>query len=72
MLVQACLGMSIDAPGGKLVFNNPALPQSIASMQMENLQVGNSSVSLVIERHAQNIHVEVLDKKGYVDVIVSK
>ncbi len=72
MLLQASLGMSIDTPGRRLVFNRPTLPESISSMRIENLQLDGTVVNLLIERHAQNIHVEVLSKKGQMDVIVSK
>jgi glycogen debranching enzyme len=72
MLLQASLGFSIDAPGRRVVFNRPTLPDSISAMRIENLQFGELAVDLSIERHAQNIHVEVLNKKGQMDVIVSK
>jgi glycogen debranching enzyme len=72
MLLQASLGMSIDAPGRRIVFNRPTLPDSISSMRIENLQLDDSMVNLLIERHAQNINVEVLSKKGRMEVIVSK
>jgi len=72
MLLGASLGLSLDAPGGRIVFHRPTLPNSLASLRIESLQMGDSSLDLLIERHAQNIHVEVFRNKGHADVIVSK
>ncbi len=72
MLLTASLGLSLDAPARRVVFNRPTLPDSLSCLQIENLQVGDDSVDLTIERHAQNIHVEVVRKNGPVDIIVSK
>ncbi len=72
MLLTASLGLSLDAPARRVVFNRPTLPDSLSCLQIENLQVGGDSVDLTIERHAQNIHVEVVRKNGPVDIIVSK
>ena len=72
MLLTASLGLSLDAPAGRVVFNRPTLPDSLSCLRIENLQLRDASVDLVVERHAQNIHVEVARKSGAVDIIVSK
>ncbi len=71
MLVGASLGLSLDATERRIIFNRPALPESLPRMRIDGLQLGDSSVDLVIERHAQNVHVEVVRKTGHVDVIMT-
>jgi len=72
MLLEASLGFALDAPKRRIVFSRPKLPESMSFLAMERLQVGDSLVDLVVERQAQNIHVEVLRKTGDVDVVVNQ
>ncbi len=72
MLLGASLGLSLDATERRIVFNRPALPHSLSSMRIEGLQLAGSSADLLIERHAQNIHVQVTKKSGRMDIVVTK
>ena len=72
MLLEACLGFTLEAPRRRIVFSRPRLPESMSFLALEGLQVADASVDLVVERQAQNIHVEVLRKSGDVDVIVNQ
>jgi hypothetical protein len=72
MLLEASLGFALDAPRRRIVFSRPKLPESMSFLAMERLQVADSLVDLVVERQAQNIHVEVLRKTGDVDVVVNQ
>ena len=72
MLLEASLGFALDAPKRRIVFSRPKLPESMSFLAMERLQVADSLVDLVVERQAQNIHVEVLRRTGDVDVVVNQ
>ena len=72
MLLEAALGFSLDATRRRIVFSRPSLPESMSFLAMERLQLADSSVDLVLERQAQNIHVEVLRKTRDVDVVVNQ
>ena len=51
MLLQACLGLSIDATQRELSFRYPLLPPSIEEIEIKNLTVGDATVDLLLERH---------------------
>lgn len=72
MLLEASLGLALDAPKRRIVFSRPKLPESMSFLAMERLQVADSFVDLIVERQAQNFHVEVLRKTGDVDVVVNQ
>ncbi len=72
MLLKAALGFSLDTPKKRIEFRLPRLPECMSFLAMDRLQVADSSVDLVLERRAQNIHVEVLRKTGDVDVVVNQ
>lgn len=73
MLLQASLGLTVDATAHTVSLSHPRLPESIAHLHIGNLSVGNNtSVDLVCTRHAHDVDVTVLRRKGDVRVMVVK
>ncbi len=72
MLLQACLGLTIDAHSSEVRFDNPALPEWVPELRIENLQIGDGSVDLLIERHPHDVGVTVLRRDGRIKVEVTK
>ena len=72
LLLQACLGMTIDAPRGRVRFDNPLLPDLIELMNVRGLKVGSSSLDLMFQRRDKDVSVNVVSRKGPVEVIVVK
>jgi len=70
MLLQASLGLSIDASERRVVLNRPALPDSVSSLRIDSLQLGDSQVDLEVERvgHEVKVNIEHADKS--LDVVV--
>ena len=50
MLLQASLGLHIDAPRRQVRFTGPALPEWLRKISVDNLKVGNASIDLSLER----------------------
>jgi glycogen debranching enzyme len=50
MLLQACLGVTIDAWHGEIVIDRPALPREIDWLHVKGLALGASMVDLVFQR----------------------
>jgi glycogen debranching enzyme len=69
MLLQASLGLDIDAPAGNVRFNNPQLPEMLETIQIRGLRVGTASLDLAIERQPNGVVVRVLRRRGEVEVI---
>ena len=72
MLLEACLGMSIDTPAREVRFENPALPEWLPEVRIENLRIGEGSADLLLERHPHDVGVTVLRRQGRVRVNVIK
>jgi glycogen debranching enzyme len=72
LLLQASLGLAVDATAHTVSLSHPRLPESIAHLHIGNLSVGAASVDLVCTRHAHDVDVTVLRRKGDVRVTVVK
>jgi glycogen debranching enzyme len=69
MLLQACLGLSVDARVPRLVFTRPFLPPSLRRVSIRNLRVGPASVDLSIERYAEVVGIDILRRDSPVEVL---
>jgi len=70
MLLEACLGMSIDAPNKRIILEQPFLPPVISQLWVRRLEVGSASVDLHFERKDHAVRVEIMEKRGDVEVLV--
>lgn len=50
MLLEACLGISIDAARGEVRIDRPALPNGVDHLDINDLRVGTASISLTFTR----------------------
>ena len=60
MLLQACLGLSIDAESNELSCHAPHLRSGMQWVQIENLKVGNRITDIRVsrDRDGQRVRVE--------------
>jgi glycogen debranching enzyme len=72
LLLQACLGMTIDAPNNQIRFTRPVLPEWLETVRIRNLRVGAASVDLSLERHVNDVGTNLLRRDGEVEIIVVK
>jgi glycogen debranching enzyme len=71
-LLAACLGVTFDASNGCIHFRRPVLPPFPQDVQIRNLTLGNASVDIVCRRHPHNVSVNIMDRRGDIDVLVTK
>jgi hypothetical protein len=64
MFLEACLGLSIDAPSNRISVSDPRLPESISHFWVRRLQVGSTTVDLHFERTEDRVRAEILEKRG--------
>lgn len=72
LLLQACLGLTINAPMRKIHFSYPFLPEFLQQVQIRDLKVGSTSVDLLLDRHEQDVGIKILRKEGDVEVVLVK
>jgi glycogen debranching enzyme len=64
LLVQASLGLKIDATAGRVIFDRPALPSTLPELRIFDLEVGKGRVDLLLTRHDEDVSVRVLRRQG--------
>jgi glycogen debranching enzyme len=72
LLLQACLGLRIEAPRARLSFSQPVLPPFLDHIVIQHIRVGNAVVDLSLERHATDVGINILRREGRVEVVVTK
>jgi glycogen debranching enzyme len=63
-LLEACLGLRVDAIERVVSFHAPRLPEFIDWLRIRGLQVGSASVDLKLQRYPRNVGVEVTRNDG--------
>jgi glycogen debranching enzyme len=72
MLLDACLGLTIDAPARRIRFSNPALPSFLDEVKITALIVGNSTVDIQLRRDHDRVQVALTRTEGRVDLLLEK
>ena len=70
MVIEACLGITVDGVHRRVIFDHPCLPQGIPQLWIRGLAIGNSSVDFLFKRRGHTVGVQVLEKNDDIEVIV--
>ncbi len=70
LLLQACLGLEINAPTARICFTRPQLPASLGELRIHNLEVAGAAVDLLLVRHEHDVGVNVLRRDGDIQIFV--
>jgi glycogen debranching enzyme len=69
MLLAACLNLQIDAPNRRVSLRRTVLPESIEWLRLTNLSVAQATVDLLLTRHAHDVGITVLSRRGEVEIV---
>lgn len=72
LLLQACLGIHIDVPEARITCSHPILPESVREVQLNNLALGEGTISLLLERQNQDVSINVLNSSDSIKVVVEQ
>ncbi len=72
LLLQACLGLTIQAHDSTIQFLTPLLPDFLQEITITNLKVGPASVDLSLQRYAHDVGVDLVRREGAIDILVRK
>lgn len=70
MMIQACLGIEINANQNCIYFNEPSLPNFLNYLEIDDLKINSGSISFRAEKQEGSVAINVLQKTGNIDVIV--
>jgi len=72
LLLEACLGLRIDAAERRVSFSRAVLPESIEWLRIVNLSIAGASVDLLLTRHTYDVGVTVLRRDGDMEITAVK
>ena len=72
LLLQACLGLSFDAPSKQLRCSHTMLPGSVQEIWIKNLTLAGDSLDLTFRRYETDVGVNVVRKTGQVETVITK
>jgi glycogen debranching enzyme len=72
LLLQAMLGISATAPENTLLVKKPHLPPWLNTVELHNLRVGRSTISVVFRRQGETTGFSLLEKEGNLRVLMEE
>jgi glycogen debranching enzyme len=72
LLLQAMLGISATAPENTLLVKQPHLPPWLNTVELHNLRVGHSTISVVFRRQGETTGFSLLEKEGDLRVLMEE
>jgi glycogen debranching enzyme len=72
LLLEAALGLEVNAHSRRLVLHEPQLPGWLAWIEIRKLRVGTATVDLSVVRGRYGGSVEILRKEGDVEIVETR
>ena len=72
LMLQAILGVSARAQENMLTVNKPHLPPWLNQVELRNLRVGSSTISMVFHRDEEMTAFSLIDRKGDLRVVMEE
>lgn len=72
LLLQSCLGLTINARTKQVRFSHPTLPDFLDVVDIMHLEVGGATIDISVDRFATDVGVNVLRRDPGIEVIVIK
>ena len=69
LILQACLGISVNAERKRIVFDDPYLPEGIPNLAINDLRCGGISVDLFLERRNDSVLVHKANTQSAIEIV---
>jgi glycogen debranching enzyme len=70
-MLQSCLGLGFDLDRSHINFEGPVLPDFVDEVTLLNLAIDGATVDVALRRSGLQVVVEVLDRRGSVQVVTT-
>ena len=70
-LLQSCLGMHFEPVKNRIAFERPMLPHFMDELSIRGLSIGSGSADVAFRRSRDQVVVEVLKRRGPVQVLIN-
>ena len=71
-LLQACLGLSIDAIAKTVTFNQPTLPDSLDWLRIRGMRVGTAELDILLSKYEGDVGAHLERREGEVTLRIVK
>lgn len=71
-LLGAAIGLELKQQEDEVIFSQPALPKFLEEVVIQNISLGSSSVTVRLNRHVEDIAVNILERTGSSQIIIAK
>src|SRR5215471_6795640 len=69
-LLEAALGLEFDVAKSEIRLRNPRLPEFLNEVNLRGLQLGPSTVDIRVNRHGEDVSMEILRRRGKIQVSI--
>jgi glycogen debranching enzyme len=69
LVLEGCLGISVQAERGRIIFDRPFLPEGIQQLAIRGLRCGKVVVDLVLERRNDSVLVHLENKQDEIEIM---
>jgi glycogen debranching enzyme len=69
LILEGCLGISVWADRGRIVFDRPFLPEGIPQLSIRGLRCGKVAADLLLERRNDSVLVHLENKHEDVEIV---
>jgi glycogen debranching enzyme len=70
-ILEACLGITLEAERGRILFDRPFLPEGIPQLSIRNLRCGRAAVDLLLERRSDSVLVHCESRQDDVEIVTT-
>lgn len=68
-VLQACMGLEIDATQRVARFRYPRLPAGIEALRVTGMPIGSATVDLMLSRHGETFAVNIMRRNGEAEIL---
>ena len=68
-ILEGCLGISVQAEHGRIIFDRPFLPEGIPQLSIRNLRCGKVVADLLLERRSDSVLVHRESKSDDLEIV---
>jgi glycogen debranching enzyme len=69
LILEGCLGISVQADRGRIVFDRPFLPEGIPQLSIRGLGCGKMAADLLLERRNDSVLVHLENKQDGIEIV---
>ncbi len=68
-ILEGCLGISVQAERGRIVFDRPFLPEGIPQLSIRGLRCGKVFADLLLERRNESVLVHLENQQNEIEIV---